>query len=145
VAQISIHRHFSYARHGQISKETGHAATQPDARSRLAPSKRPRRRILLVQQDRGRASLHQKGRALFFFSFSFFHHLSPLILRTFLCTYGHVIFGEFHFISDGERRPRLAQVGCVAVSNLIYNDPVHTASPAGEKRLRRADWPAHRL
>lgn len=58
--------------HGQIAEETGHAATQPDARARLAPPQRPRRRVLLVQQDRGRATHHQKGRAPSFF-FSLIH------------------------------------------------------------------------
>ena len=56
--------------HGQIAEETGHAATQPDARARLAPPQRPRRRVLLVQQDRGRATHHQKGRAPSFFFFT---------------------------------------------------------------------------
>jgi hypothetical protein len=43
--------------------------------------------------------------------FFFLLHLSPLISRTLLCTYGYVISADICFILDGERRPRRAQVG----------------------------------
>lgn len=46
---------------GQIAKEAVNAAAQPHAHPRLAHPKRPRRGVILVQQDRGRAAHHKKG------------------------------------------------------------------------------------
>jgi len=63
---ISTHGITERLNHGQIAKETVHAAAQPHARARLAHPKRPRRGVLLVQQDRGRATYHKKGLTRFF-------------------------------------------------------------------------------
>jgi len=153
--------------HGKIPEKAIHAATQPHAGARLAPPQGPRRRVLHVQQGRGRAAHHKKGRALHSFPVLWFpfpliwmaHSPSP---HMYARTHARAIHAPSHvygcmdyvfwniyifggLLLDGERRPRRAKVGLRRRVKLDLQRPVDAASTPGQKRRRNANRPSHGL